>query len=109
MINKFYKENNKKLTINYLKLEKFYKNENEFTTQELENYINENHEKLKQDFIDFSYVIITPKNLTGLNEYDETFFEKIDEIENKISKNIDFNTILQIINISTNCKKKFQP
>ena len=99
LINKFYKENNKKLTIDYIKLEKFYKNENEFTIQELENYINENHEKLKQDFIDFSYAIITPKNLTGLNEYDETFFEKIDEIENKISKNIDFNTIVAELNI----------
>ena len=107
MINKFYKENNKKLTIDYIKLEKFYKNENEFTTQELENYINENHEKLKQDFIDFSYVIITPKNLTGLNEYDETFFEKIDEIENKISKNIDFNTIVAELNIKPTVIKNY--
>ena len=107
LINKFYKENNKKLTIDYIKLEKFYKNENEFTTQELENYINENHEKLKQDFIDFSYAIITPKNLTGLNEYDETFFEKIDEIENKISKNIDFNTIVAELNIKPTVIKNY--
>ena len=107
MINKFYKENNKKLTIDYIKLEKFYKNENEFTTQELENYINENHEKLKQDFIDFSYAIITPKNLTGLNEYAETFFEKIDEIENKISKNIDFNTIVAELNIKPTVIKNY--
>ena len=101
LINKFYKENNKKLTIDYIKLEKFYKNENEFTKQELENYISENYEELKQDYIDFSYVIINPKNLTGLNEYDQTFFEKVDEIENKISKNIDFNTIVEGLNIKT--------
>ena len=107
LINKFYKENNKKLTIDYIKLEKFYKNENEFTTQELKNYINENHEKLKQDFIDFSFAIITPKNLTGLNEYDETFFEKIDEIENKISKNIDFNTIVAELNIKPTVIKNY--
>ena len=56
--------------------------------QEIKIFLDENSEKLKQDYIDFSYVIITPKNLTGLDEFNQAFFDKIDDIENKISKNI---------------------
>ena len=44
-------------------------------------------------------LIITPKNLTGLEEFNQAFFDKIDDIENKISKNIDFKTIVKDLNI----------
>ena len=54
--------------------------------QEIKIFIDENSEKLKQDFIDFSYVIITPKNLIGLDEFNQAFFDQIDEIENKYLK-----------------------
>ena len=67
--------------------------------------MNENSDKLKQDYIDFSYVIITPKNLIGLEEFNQAFFDKIDEIDNKISKNIDFNTIVKDLNIKPILKK----
>ena len=63
-----------------------------FTDKEIEIFINENSTKLYQVFIDFSYAIITPKNLIGLEEFNQAFFNAIDEIDNKISKNIDFKT-----------------
>ena len=81
MINKYYKEKNRKLDIDFINLNKFYKKTDEFTDQEIQIFINENSEKLKQDFIDFSYAIITPKNLTGLDEFNQAFFDEIDEID----------------------------
>ena len=54
--------------------------------QEIKIFIDENSEKLKQDYIDFSYVIITPKNLIGLDEFNQAFFDAIDDIENKYLK-----------------------
>ena len=63
-------------------------------------FVNENAEKLKQDYIDFSYVILTPKNLIGIEDFNQEFFDKIDDIENQISKNIDFKTIVQSLNLS---------
>ena len=74
LINKHYKEENNKLDIDYINLDKFYKKTNQFTDQEIQIFINENADKLKQDYIDFSYAIITPKNITGLEEFNQEFF-----------------------------------
>jgi len=100
MVNKFYKEKNRKLDINYINLSTFYKKTEAFTDSEIKNFVDENVAKLKQDYIDFSYVNIGPKNLIGLEEFNQTFFDKIDEIENQISKNIDFKTIVKKMNLS---------
>ena len=107
LINKYFIENNRKLDIDFINLNKFYKKADKFTNQEIKEFISENSEKLKQDFIDFSYVIITPKNLIGLDEFNQAFFDAIDEIDNKISKNIDFKTIINELNIKPIIKKDY--
>ena len=101
LVNKFYKEKNKKLAINYINLEIFYKQTEEFTDSEISFFVDENAEKLKQDYIDFSYVNINPKQLIGLEEFNQAFFDKIDDIENQISKNIDFKTIVKGLNLTS--------
>jgi len=107
LINKYFIENNRKLNIDFINLKKFYKKVDNFTNQEIKKFIEENSEKLKQDFIDFSYIIITPKNLIGLDDFNQAFFDAIDEIDNKISKNIDFNTIINELNIKPFIKKDY--
>ena len=56
LINKYYKEKNKKLDIDYIKLDKFYKKTETFTDNQIKIFVNENADKLKQDYINFSYV-----------------------------------------------------
>jgi len=107
LIEKYYVENNRKLDIEFIKLNRFYKKADEFTNQEIKKFIDENSEELKQDFIDFSYVVITPKNLLGVDEFNQAFFDAIDEIDNKISKNIDFKTIINELNIRAVIKKNY--
>ena len=107
LVNKHFIENNRKLNIDFISLNKFYKKNDQFTNQEIKNFIDENSEKLKQDFIDFSYAIITPKNLIGVDEFNQAFFDAIDEIENKISKNIDFKIIIKDLNIKPIIKKDY--
>ena len=99
-VNNFYQEKNKKLDISYINLDPFYKKAETFTDNEIKVFVNENADELKRDYIDFSYVNISPKNLIGIEEFNQAFFDKIDDIENKISKNIDFNTIVQGLNLS---------
>tara|TARA_B110000037_G_scaffold161301_1_gene182196 strand:- start:412 stop:1833 length:1422 start_codon:yes stop_codon:yes gene_type:complete len=99
LIDRYFIENNRKLNIEYIDLNNFYKKSSEFSNKEIEIFINENSERLKQDFIDFSYSIITPKNLIGLDEFNQAFFDAIDEVDNKISKNIDFKTIIEELKI----------
>jgi peptidyl-prolyl cis-trans isomerase D len=107
MVDKYYKDKNRKLNINFINLNKFYKKKETFTDQQIQVFIKENSDKLKQEYIDFSYAVITSKTLTGLEEVDQTFFNKIDEIENKISKNIDFKTIINELGIKSIVKKDY--
>ena len=107
LIDTYFKENNRILDIEFINLNKFYKKNNEFTDKEIKIFINENSDMLKQDFVDFSYAIITPKNLVGLDECSQDFFNAINEIENKISKNIDFKTIINELNIDPIIKKDY--
>jgi peptidyl-prolyl cis-trans isomerase D len=107
LIDKYFIENNRKLNIDFINLNKFYKKKDEFSDQEIKLFIEENSEKLKQDYIDFSYAIITPKNLLGLDEFNQVFFDAIDEIDNKISKNIDFETIIESFNIKPTVIKNY--
>jgi len=107
LVNEFYKERNRKLNIDYIDLGKFYKKKEEFTNKEIKIFINQNSNELKRDYIDFSYAVITPKNLTGLDEFNQIFFDKIDEIENKIAKNIDFQTIVNQLGVNSISKKNY--
>ena len=100
LVKKYYREKNRKLDIDYINLNAFYKKAKTFSDTEIKNFVNENADKLKQDYINFSYVDISPKNLIGLEEFNQGFFDKIDYIENQISKNIDFKTIINELNLS---------
>ena len=100
LVKKYYREKNRKLNIEYVNLDPLYKKAEEFTDGEIKVFVNENAVKLKQDYINFSYVDISPKNLIGLEEFNQAFFDKIDDIENQISKNIDFKTIVKELNLS---------
>ncbi|NMN68079.1 peptidyl-prolyl cis-trans isomerase D [Candidatus Pelagibacter ubique] len=107
LVHSFFKENNRKLDISFINLNKFYKKVNEFTDQDMNLFMKKNSEKLKQDYIDFSYVILTPKNLIGLDEFNQAFFDSIDEIENKISKDINFKTIINELAIKPIIKRNY--
>ena len=99
LIEKTYQEENSKINLEFLNLNSFYKKK--FTDEELQKFINENKDQLKIEYIDFDYAIINPKNLIGINEFNQAFFDKIDQIEIDISNNIDFKTITGELNIET--------
>ena len=94
IVKKYYKYENSKIDLRFINLDNFYKKKNQFTDTEIKNYIQNNNENLQRDFIDFNYVKITPKNLIGTEEYNETFFSEIDDIENNISNFSDLKSLL---------------
>ena len=99
---KLFKEENRKLELEFFNLDRFYKKKESFTEVEIKNFLDENNEELKVEYIDFNYSIINPLNLIGINEFNQTFFDKIDQIEVDISNNIDLKTIASNFNIKTN-------
>ena len=92
---KLFEKENTKLEIEYFELDNFYKKKNQITDDEIEKFLKDNKEKIKIEYIDFDYAIINPQNLIGVDEFNQTFFDKIDQIEIDISNNLDLNSILK--------------
>ncbi len=99
LIEKKYEENNKTLNIEYFNMEGLYKEKNQYTDQDLLVFIKENEDQLKREYIDFKYVVLNPKSLIGIEEFNQEFFDEIDKIENQISEGAEFETILKNIKI----------
>ena len=80
--NKIYISKTKEVEIDYLNLDTVYDTETSET--EINQFIKDNEENLKEELIDFSYAKITPSNLIEIDEFNNEFFKKIDDIENSI-------------------------
>ena len=109
LIEKKFEENNKSLDIEYFDMENLYKTKDDYTANEIEVFIDENKDQLKREYIDFKYVILNPKNLIGIEEFNQEFFDEIDSIENKISQGSTFDTILADINVDIIQVNEFAP
>ena len=108
LINKLFKEENRKIDIKFIDLKNFYKNKDDFNDQEIIKFISENKEKLKIEYLDFDYAIVNPKNLVGVDEFNQTFFDKIDQIEIDISNDVNFQTIIQDLGIQSKSISNFR-
>ena len=108
LVNKLFYEENKKLEIEYINLNSFYKKKDSYTKNELSNFINENKDQLKIEYLDFDYAILNPQNLIGVEEFNQSFFDKIDQIEIDISNGLEFNTIISNLNIKPVKKNNFK-
>ena len=49
-------------------------------------YLEENSKELEREYINFKYAEINPKNLVNSDEFNDEFFNKIDELENNLTK-----------------------
>ena len=89
LVDKLYINENKRVKINYIDLEKVY--DLSISDNDVDNFINENKDNLKDEFLDISYTKITPKLLLDINDFNNEFFKIIDQIDNAIlnEKNID--------------------
>ena len=95
--NKIYINKNKEVEVKYLNLDTVYNTETPDT--EIEQFIKDNEENLKEEVIDFSYAKITPSNLIDSDEFNNEFFKKIDEIENSILNDSSIEDIRKIYDI----------
>ena len=107
LVKKLYEEENKKLEIDYIDLNNFYKKKDSFTDNDLRKFLDENKDDLKVEYLDFSYSIINPNNLIGVSEFNQSFFDKIDQIEANISNEIPFKNIISDLNLKSIKVKDF--
>ena len=105
--NATFKEQTKKLDVKFINLIDVYKKKESFSNSEIQLYINDNKDTLKIEHVDFSYLKLTPQNLVESEEYNELFFEKIDEIEDKISNGVEFKNIISELKIQPIIKTNY--
>ena len=108
LINNSFKNQTKKITVNYVNLSNFYKKKEDFTDSDIGKFIEENKDLLKEKFVSFKYSKITPKNLIGLDEFNNLFFEKIDELENEISNGATFENLRIKYNLELKIEENFK-
>ena len=108
LIKKLYEKENKKLEIDYIDLSRFYKKKDSFTDNDIKQFLENNKNDLKVEYIDFDYSLINPKNLIGVEEFNQAFFDKIDQIEVDISNELPFETIVTNFNLKSKKIKDFR-
>ncbi len=99
LIEEEFKKENQIKKIKFLELDEMYKN---ITIEE--NEIKEIYEKNKQFFSEklkkIKYVELTPNIITGQDEFNESYFKKIDEIENEILDGKKLNEFVKELNLN---------
>ncbi len=83
MIEDLFGKDNHSKDISYLDLNNIY-TKKMINEEEIQKFYNENKDLFKEKFISFKYIELTPEVLTGNKDYDELFYQKLDEIENEI-------------------------
>ena len=109
LIDKKFEENNKTLEIEYFDMENLYKNKENYNQTDIQKFIDENRDQLKREYIDFKYVILNPKNLIGVDEFNQDFFNEIDKIENNISQGNTFDSLVENLEIDIVEVNEFSP
>ena len=105
LINKTFNYQNKKLKIEAIKLNPLYKNRTDYENKDIESYIKKNEDRLKEDFISFRFSAINPMSLLNSEEFNDLFFEKIEEIENQIINGSSYDKIIKNYNLITESVK----
>ena len=100
LVKNTYDYQNKKLTVQAISLNRFYKKEQDFDEVSIKKYINDNQDNLKEDFISIRFASINPLSLVDSKEFNELFFEKIDEIENLIINDANYEIIIKNYNLN---------
>ncbi len=100
LVKNLYKKENTKLDLEFINLENIYKKNNNITEKDLKNFILNNKNQLEIEYVDFNYAILNPKNLIGVDEFNQAFFDKIDQIEIDISNEVKFKNIVSDLNVS---------
>ena len=80
--NKIYINQTKKVNIDYINLDTVYSTTT--SQSEIDKFIKDNEENLKEELIDLSYAKLTPLDLIETDEFNDEFFKIIDDIENSI-------------------------
>ena len=98
-IKKEFENENQIKTIQYLELDRLYKNV-QIKNDEIKKNYETNKSLFIQEFKKINYTELLPNNLIGQKEYNDAYFKKIDEIENGILDGKKMTEFVKMFNLS---------
>ena len=92
LVNLTYNSINQKRYIELINLNNFFNKKLNFTEAQINEYFKNNSSKFNDIHKSVKFIKLNPKNLTGSDDFDNLFFQKIDEIDDLIveGKNLDY-------------------
>ena len=107
LVNNEYDSNNQIKNLLIINLDDIYKKELNFSNEQIKQYYEKNIEQFNEIFRLVKYSIITPMNITAGKEYNNSFFKKLDEIEDLIASGKNIDHISKKFNLSIETSKSF--
>jgi len=99
LIKKEFENENQIKLIKYLELDELYKDV-QIKDEEIKKTYESNKNLFTQEFKKINYVELLPDNLIGQKKYNDAYYKKIDEIENKILDGVKINDFIKTFSLS---------
>ena len=84
VVNLAYDKINQQRDIEFINLNDIFKNKFNFSENNIQSYYNKNKETFIDIYKTISFAKLNPKILSGSNEFNDLFFQKIDEIDDLV-------------------------
>jgi len=99
LVNLMYDQINQKRIVDIINLNQVFQKKFEIDEAKIKLYFENNKKSYVEKFVSINYIEVTPKNLIGINDYNELFFKKIDEIDDSIANGLNFNELKNKFNL----------
>ena len=93
IVDELYKKENQIKNIDFLNLNKIY-SKKIIEEKDIQKFYKENKDLFKEKFISFRYLEFKPEILTKRKDFDEEYYEKLDQLENNVLDGKTFKTIV---------------
>jgi len=100
MVNDVYNKINQKRQVELINLNEIFAKEILYTEDEIKSYYKKNKEKYIEIYKSVKILEINPKKLIGEDEFNDLFFEKLDDIHDKIIQGKKVDLIIKEYNLS---------
>ena len=99
LVNISYDRINQKRTIELINLNDVFKNQLNFSKNQINTYFENNKDKYTEIYKSAKLLELSPKKLAGSDEFNDLFFQKIDQIDDLIIRGENLNYIIQKFNL----------
>ena len=99
LVNSSYNKINQNRNIQIINLNDLFKNEFNFSEDEIKSYYENNKDDYKEIYKHAKILELNPKKLIGINEFNDAYYNKIDEIDDIIIQGENLDYLIQQFNL----------